>query len=202
MVFAVTYVVALFVMYRYEHNPRWQPIGPAPAGGVTGARENGAGSNRSLNAVLLRFAAAAGVVFVSGYAVAISAAVLTEKTGLDQTFVGATLVALATSLPEVSTTWSAVRMGAYAMAVGNIFGTNALELALFLPADLLHSDAPILNALDSRAAFLGALGIILICIYLWGVLERRDRVILGFGIDSMLVLCVYASGLVLLYVAA
>jgi cation:H+ antiporter len=80
--------------------------------------------------------------------------------------------------------------------------TNALELALFLPADLLHTEAPILNALDSRAAFLGALGIILTCIYLWGVLERRDRVILGFGIDSALVLFVYAAGLVLLYFAA
>jgi cation:H+ antiporter len=202
VVFAAVYVLALFVMYRYERNPRWQPVGPAPARGSAGARTHGAGSNRSLRAVLFRFAAAAGVVFVSGYAVAISAAALTEWTGLDQTVVGATLVALATSLPEVSTTWSAVRMGAYAMAVGNIFGTNALELALFLPADVLHTAAPILNSLDSRAAFLGALGIILTCIYLWGVLERRDRVVLGFGIDSALVLLVYSAGLVLLYFAA
>jgi cation:H+ antiporter len=197
--FAAAYVLALIVMHRYEHNPRWQPIGPAPSAAGTEALENDA---RSLRSALLRFGAAAGVVLVSGYAVAISAAALTEKTGLDQSFVGATLVALATSLPEVSTTWSAVRMGAYTMAVGNIFGTNALELALFLPADILHTDAPILNALDSSAAFLGALGIILTCIYLWGVLERRDRVILGFGFDSVLVLAAYGAGLTLLYFAA
>jgi cation:H+ antiporter len=197
--FAAAYVLALFVMHRYEHNPRWQPVDPAHSAGGTGTLVSDAGS---LRMVLLRFGAAAGAVLVSGYAVAISAAVLTEKTGLDQTFVGATLVALATSLPEVSTTWSAVRMGAYTMAVGNIFGTNALELALFLPADILHTGAPILNALDSRAAFLGALGIILTCIYLWGVLERRDRVILGFGIDSALVLLAYGAGLTLLYFTA
>lgn len=201
LVFALAYLLALFVLFRYENNPRWQPTDPAPPAGSAVAGDNQAGAKRSLRSLLFRFGAAAGVVLVSGYAVAISAAVLTEKTGLDQTFVGATLVALATSLPEVSTTWSAIRMGAYAMAVGNIFGTNALELALFLPADLLYTDQPILNTLDSRAAFLGALGIILTGLYLWGVLERRDRVILGFGIDSALVLLAYGAGLTLLYFA-
>ena len=84
------------------------------------------------------------------------------------------MVAAATSLPEVSTTFAAVRIGALSMAVGNIFGTNALELALFLPADLLYEEGSIFAALDERAVFIGALSIALTCVYLWGVLERHD----------------------------
>ena len=39
---------------------------------------------------------------------------------------------LATSLPEVSTTVDALRLGAYSMAMANLLGTNALEVARIL----------------------------------------------------------------------
>jgi cation:H+ antiporter len=47
--------------------------------------------------------------------------------------------------------------------------------------------------------FLTALSIGLTCIYLWGVLQRRHRVVLSFGIHSGLALAVYAAGLLIPY---
>ncbi|MDX1381426.1 MAG: hypothetical protein R3233_09915 [Xanthomonadales bacterium] len=217
LLLAAAYGLALVVMYRYEGSGRWEPAGveadqasaadPAapgvenPLGANPGSGDPGQESDPapSLGGRVLRFLAAATGVLVSGYLVATSGARLTEVTGLDETLVGASLVAIATSLPEVSTTVTAVRMGSYAMAVGNILGTNALDLALFLPADLVHPAGTVIDALDGRAVFITALGIVLTCIYLWGVLERRDRTLWGFGVDSVAVIVVYAAGMVLLY---
>jgi cation:H+ antiporter len=36
-------------------------------------------------------------------------------------------------------------------------------------------------------------------IYLGGLIERRDKVVLRIGVDSLLVLLVYAGGLVVLF---
>ena len=103
------------------------------------------------------------------------------------------------NLPEVSTPFAAVRIGAYRMAVANILGTNALAIALFLLADLFYDDGLILLALDRSAIFLAALGIVVTCLYLWGLLERRNHTILGMGIDSAAVLVLYTGAMVALY---
>ncbi len=47
---------------------------------------------------------------------------------LGQTFVGALFLSIATSLPELSVTLGAARLGNVSMAVGNIFGSNIFNL--------------------------------------------------------------------------
>jgi cation:H+ antiporter len=85
------------------------------------------------------------------------------------------------------------------MAVANILGTNCLEVALFLPADLFYRAGPILAAADRFALFAAALGIVVTCVFLCGLLERRDRTVLGMGVDSAAVLVIYAVGFGTLY---
>lgn len=80
----------------------------------------------------------AGIILVAAKYVASSAEDLAKLTGLGNTFVGTTLVALATSLPELVTTLSAVRMKAYDLALGNIFGSNSFNILLLLPVDLFY----------------------------------------------------------------
>lgn len=50
------------------------------------------------------------------------------KVVLGQTFVGALLLSIATSLPELSVTLGAARLGNVSMAVGNIFGSNVFNI--------------------------------------------------------------------------
>jgi len=102
-------------------------------------------------------------------------------------------------LPEVSTTLAAVRIGAYSMAISNIFGSNLLMVALVLPADLAYSGGPILGVMDQTAAFALVSGVLVTAIYLAGLLLRSKRQILGMGIDSALVLLVYAMTLGVFY---
>ncbi|MBM4003925.1 MAG: hypothetical protein FJ295_11670 [Planctomycetes bacterium] len=47
---------------------------------------------------------------------------LAVRSGLAKTFVGTTLIALSTSLPELVTCWAAVRLGSIDMAIGIFSG--------------------------------------------------------------------------------
>jgi cation:H+ antiporter len=200
---AATYVLGLWVLYRYEGNPRWEPAGqiaepPESARDLKDAHQAQYQSISTAN-ISWRFVVVATGVLISGFIVARAGETLAEQTGIGQSFVGATLVALTTSLPEVSTTWSAVRFGAYSMAAANILGTNSLAVALFLPADIAYRDGSIIDTMQPSASFLGALGIMVTTAYLWGILERRDRTFLGMGPDSFVVLLLYFAGLGLFY---
>ncbi len=67
--------------------------------------------------------AAAGLVVITPWMVRVSS-IIAETTGLGATFVGSTLVAIVTSLPELVTTLAALKIGASDMAIGNLFGSN------------------------------------------------------------------------------
>lgn len=64
-----------------------------------------------------------------------SADEIAKLSQLGHTFIGTTLVALATSLPELVATFAAFRMGAPDLALGNIFGSNAFNMLLLVPLD-------------------------------------------------------------------
>jgi Ca2+/Na+ antiporter len=61
------------------------------------------------------------------------------ETGIGHTFKGTTLVAFTTSLPELIATLTAFHIGARDMALGNVFGSNAFNMVLFVPLDFLFS---------------------------------------------------------------
>jgi cation:H+ antiporter len=144
-------------------------------------------------------ALAAAAIFAAGYVLARTGEALAEQTGLGASFVGAVLVAIATSLPEVSSTLAAVRLGQYELAFADIFGTNLLDIALIALADAVYSGGPVLGEVGAFSAFAALLGIAVTAIFLGGLIERRDKVVLRVGVDSLLVLLVYAGGLAVLF---
>lgn len=64
---------------------------------------------------------------------------IARMSGLGHSFIGTTLMAFSTSLPELVATMAAFRMGAPDLALGNIFGSNAFNMILFLPLDFFFS---------------------------------------------------------------
>ncbi|MBI4318166.1 MAG: hypothetical protein HY675_06725 [Chloroflexi bacterium] len=196
------YLFSLYALKSYEPAEKWRPVDvPEELKQIelVGYGTRLAHHQKSLVTICLLFAASSAVLFVAGAMLAVVGDALARQTGLGAGFVGATLLALASSLPEMTVTVSAVRMGAYPMAISNIFGTNAFLIALLFVADLFYRPGPILHAVDRSTAFLAAVGIIATCVYLVGMIERRNRVVLGMGIDSLVVLIIYPLSLVVLY---
>ena len=81
------------------------------------------------------FLLAAVLVVSSGVFLAKSGDVIADESGLGHVWVGSLLVAGATSLPELVTNVSAVRLDAPSLAAGNIFGANMLNMAPGIGAD-------------------------------------------------------------------
>jgi cation:H+ antiporter len=78
---------------------------------------------------------------------------------------GATVLAAAPSLPEVSTGLQSLKLGDYQFAVSDIFGGNAFLAVLFLPATLISGSA-VLPQAHASDVYLTALAILLTIIYM------------------------------------
>jgi cation:H+ antiporter len=216
----LAYLGVMYLMYRYQGQPRWTPSraddvppeydterrrpgarGRRGGEGETQGRNgrDGLAHRRSLTSLWLLFAGVSLVVLVAGWIVAQSADMLARQTGLGSAFLGATLLALATSLPELSTTTAATRNGRYSMAISNIFGSNAFDVSLLFLAELFYRGGTIIENTAGSVVFVAAIGAIMTSIYLWGLMERENRTVLGVGWDSAAVLLVYLGGMAVLY---
>jgi cation:H+ antiporter len=154
---------------------------------------------RGLGWVICLTTLAAAGVFVAGTVLALSADALAVQTGLGAGFIGLIFGGIATSLPELSTTISAVRLKQYEMTFSDAWGTNLTSLALLLLADILYEGGPILNEVGRFSIFAVLLGTGLTTIYLAGLVARPERAFLRMGVDSVAVLVVSTLGFVILY---
>jgi cation:H+ antiporter len=196
---AVVYLAAMVIIGRSQAPEAWRP-GRVVAGGAAGeTARKAAKETRSTGRVAAYTAVAGAAIFVAGYVLARVGDALAEQTGLGASFVGAVLVAIATSLPEVSSTLAAVRLGHLELAFGDIFGTNLFDVAAVALADAVYAGGPVLREVGPFSVCAALLGMLVTGIYLAGLIERRDRVVLRMGVDSLLVLLVYLGGLALLY---
>lgn len=197
---AIAYFLSIYFLRRVDGSVGWIPVEVPDSGKAEmESLKSGGQDEFSTSQLIRRFCAAGVVILICGVLLVAAAENIADKSGLGSSFVGATLLAGATSLPELSTTLAAVRLGAYTMAISNIFGSNLIMLALLLPADMLYSQGAILRSIDKSAEFALISGIFVTTIYLVGLLARSRRRVFGMGWDSLLVLCAYIATLGVLY---
>jgi len=153
----------------------------------------------SLRRLVVQIAIAAAVILVAGYTLSQTGDGIAEQTGLGSGLVGFLLIGFATSLPELSSISTSVRMGRHEMAIGEVLGTNFVNISLLLLADLVYRGGPVIAELGKFEMISALLGVLLTGIYLVGLLERRNPVILRMGYDSLAVLLVFAAGVGLLF---
>jgi cation:H+ antiporter len=195
---AVIYVGAIWLLRRYDDSSDWVPIDlpdpdplafPAP----TGLAHAG---NTSL---IWQTIASCGAILIFGLFLVLFADRIADQSGLGTGFIGVTLLAAATSLPELSTSIAAVRIGAYTMAISNIFGSNLIMLVLIFPADILFRAGPILQNTSRMVSLTLGFGLTVTAIYLIGLIVRRKPRIGVFGLDSTLVLLTFLVSLAAYY---
>jgi cation:H+ antiporter len=147
---------------------------------------------------LVVFTAAAGALVVAGPRLAEAADALSDRTGLGGTFVGTTLVALTTSLPELVASLAAVRLGALDLAIGNALGSNAFNMILFVPLDAVHSGS-FFQALSPSHAVTAFAVVIATSIAVLGQLYHVERRLPLIEPDALLVILVIIGALGLVF---
>jgi len=147
---------------------------------------------------IVQFAAAAAAIVATAPFVADAAGTIAELSGLGGTFIGTTLVAFSTSLPELVSTIAAVRLGAYDLAIGNIFGSNAFNMAMLLPVDIA-SKGPLLSSVSTTHAVTALWVVIITSVAVIGELyhvERRKRLLEP---DAIMVIALVLLALLTIY---
>lgn len=153
---------------------------------------------KGLGRAIAIYIASGVVIFVAAPYMAEAAGTIADETGLGKTFVGTTLVALCTSLPELVSTISAVRMGAFDLAVGNIFGSNTFNMMVLLPLDGFHPGN--LLAAVSTSHVLTALAVILsTSVAIMGQLYQEEHRKKFIEPDAASVILLVLGSLYLLY---
>lgn len=120
-------------------------------------------------------------------------------TGLGTTFIGTTLVALVTSLPEMVTTLAAIKIGAADMAIGNLFGSNMFNMFAIGLTDLFFLQGRFLAAIDPAFLLVGILGLLMTGMGLIGNLAKLEKRIWFIELDALALVVVYFGSLWLLY---
>lgn len=186
---------AMWVAFHYERRPAWAAVGALPLSEETPKPGGSPIATRSLIWTTLSLAA---LILTAGTILSFAGNAIAERTGLAGGLIGLLLVAAATSLPELSAIQSAIRLRRYELAIGEVFGSNIFNLSIIFIIDAVSRGAPVLGTSGRFEIIAAMLGLVLTGMFVVGLLERRDRKILGMGYDSLAVLFIYAAGVAFL----
>lgn len=125
---------------------------------------------------------------------------LAEQTGLGRSFIGTVFIALATSLPELVVSISALRLGATDMAIANLFGSNLFNIFIVAVDDLCYLPGPLLAAVSTNHVISGITAMLMTAIAIVSLTYRVERkAFLRLGWDTAALLLAFLVNISLLY---
>lgn len=148
----------------------------------------------------LIFLLSAGAVILAGVRLSRDGDTIAERTGLGGAWVGAVLVAGATSLPELAVDISAVRQGHVSLAVGDLFGSSMANILILAVADLLTRHVQVLQRVAINQVLVGLLAITLTALAAIGISAHAGFSILNIGWAPLTIGLAYLAGMRLLHV--
>jgi len=183
-------------MIRAAHDkPMWQP---------TRTRETREDQPEDLDTVpaltplAIRFVFLMVALGISGYVMEHAASNIADSTWFSATAVGVLFAATATSLPELVTSVAAVRRGALTLAVGGIIGGNAFDTLFTAASDAAYRNGSIYHAMPQSVKFWAALTLLMAAVLIMGLIRREKQGPAGIGVESTVILVLYAAGVALL----
>jgi cation:H+ antiporter len=198
LLIALVWLAGLWLLKKADDGLPWHehgypPESQPPKSDATRKQRQAAMKATSTTKAVVIFVIAAIATLAGGIALEETGNEIATHIGLSGVLFGATVLAAATSLPELSTGLAAVKNGDFRLAFSDIFGGNAFLPVLFLLATVLSGQA-VLPAAHKTDIYLTSLGILLSMVYIWGLIFRPQRQFLRLGLDSIVVLVLYLIG--------
>ncbi|MGM0753910.1 MAG: sodium:calcium antiporter [Bacillota bacterium] len=140
------------------------------------------------------------IVFLLAAAIVVAAAiylnqfgdVISKKSSLSGAVVGTFLIAGATSLPELTTSLTAVYIDNPDIAVGNMLGSNVFNLFILAVVDLIYRKQRLFQKVNRKANIPSALfGFLFLMIIIFALFMPGSIEFFGVGIEMFIIIILY-----------
>jgi cation:H+ antiporter len=182
--YLAVYAVAMRLLFQFESK---RALERATEATVEVAKEG------SLLKTGLMFAVFSSLIVIAALYLPNVADRIGAATGLSDTFIGSSLVAITTSLPEVVVSIAAARMGAFDMAVGNVLGSNLFNVAILGVEDFCYSKGQLLAHASSQHVMSALAAVICSAIAVIGMTFRSEKKHLALTLDSFSIAIIYLA---------
>jgi len=108
--------------------------------------------------------------------------------GLGRLWIGVVVLAGATCLSEVFTAVNAVLIDAPNIADGDLFGSNAFNMAILLMADLAYGKGPLLTAVAPSHSVRALVSFMVMSVGMMGIIYRAEKHFMLIEPDSVLLI--------------
>ena len=176
-----TYIVGAYILYLNERARK---------------KKNNEKHNNSLDkTIFFYFFLNALLIIAAGINVTYACDEIAKITGLGSSFVGSLFLAVATSLPEIVVSISAIKLGSVSMAVGNILGSNFFNVSIIGLSDIFYNSGSGSIFFDASKIHIltGIIFIVLTNIYLTGMILEAKKRFIRFGYDSIIIIFLYIA---------
>jgi len=186
--FAIIYFFSMKTIYRYKIR--------MPSEEIIDRTET---SSLTLRQVIKRYILFAVIIISAALALPYFAEEIALATGLGESFVGTLFLAISTSLPEIAVSYSAIKIGAPDMAVGNLLGSNIFNIFILFLDDLFYTKGLLLKDANDANLISVFTVIMMSAIAIIGLLfpSKEKKSLMAW--DTFLILTLYVLNIILLY---
>ena len=119
--------------------------------------------------------------------------------GLSNTFFGTLFLAATTSMPELVVSFASIRLHAYDMLVGNLFGSNIFNMLILGIDDLFYTEGSLYAAISPAHLVSVTVTIVMTAVAGLGIMMRPQRKIWLFSLDTFIIFLIYVLLMIYLF---
>lgn len=191
VVLFLAYLAGVRLASTVSERPMWRPVQTEETREDEPEDENA--EDKPVKRIALIFAGLVVIMGLGGYAIGQVGGQFITRFGLSSSLVGSLFTAVVTSLPEFVTTLVAVRRGALQLAVGGIIGGNTFDTLFLVISDVAYRDGSLYHAVGIGDLYWLGTGMLMTAILLGGLILRQREGPARIGIESVLMIAVYAT---------
>lgn len=149
-------------------------------------------SSLTLKQIIIRFILVSLGLVISSILITYVTDIIAEKLNLGASLAGALLLGIATSLPELTSSISLVKIGNFNVAIGNVVGSNLFNFLIIFIVDILSISGTVYSFNDMQTKNLVFFGILSTILTL-SILKLKDKV------KNRYVLSIFSIGIIISY---
>ena len=200
----VAFLGAMLLVYRHEKGAGPSGEQGAGASGEVEGETHARYADQSLPKAFAIYFGAAAVVVAAAVWLAMTGDDLADAMGWEASFMGTQFLAISTSLPEIATSFAALRLNAPDLAITNVLGSNLFNMGFVLFVDdLVYSQGVVWSNVSQVHILTGLIAILMTAVVIVGVLTRpRAKLGGAWTLEGAVLVAAYLGASVLIFALA